>query len=250
MITIKDKVARQKMVVAGQLLAELFAQLEMAVRAGVSTLHLDSVIADILRQKKLISQSKGYRGYRHVSCISINDEVVHGVPHENKIINTGDLVKIDICAAYNGYCADMARCFFVDSKKPHAEMLVNVAWNALEKGIEKTVPGGRLGDISAAIQREVENAGFGVVRDFAGHGIGKRMHEDPEILNYGQEGKGPVLRPGMAFALEPMITHGHYAVEIMSDGWTAKTKDGSLAAHVEDTVLITENGPHIITRLA
>ncbi len=239
------------MAVAGQMLAEIFVKIENHIREGVTTLELDALIDSMLSRVNLVSQSKGYMGYRHVSCISVNDEVVHGVPHEKKRLARGDLLKIDICAAYDGYCADMARCFFVESaSKPEAEKLVEVAAKALDKGIEKAVPGNRLGDISAAIQREVESAGFGVVRDFAGHGIGKRMHEEPEILNYGDEGKGPILKPGMAFALEPMITLGHYAIFIMPDGWTAKTKDGSLAAHVEDTVVVTENGPQIITRLA
>jgi methionyl aminopeptidase len=250
MITIKDKRSREKMAVAGKMLAEIFVVLEEHIKTGISTLELDSIIAGLMQKMGLISQSKGYLGYKHVSCISINDEVVHGVPHEHKKLSRGDLLKIDICAAYDGYCADMARCFFVETKKPEAEKLVTVAISALNKGIEKAIAGNRLGDISAAIQREVESSGFGVVRDFAGHGIGKRMHEEPEILNYGQEGKGPLLRPGMAFALEPMITWGHYDIFVMPDGWTAKTKDGSLAAHVEDTVVITENGPHIITRLA
>lgn len=251
MITIKDKQARAKMLTAGQLLAEVFAEVTPCIVQGMSTLDIDTKIAQSLTAKKLVSQSKGYKGYRHVSCISVNEEVVHGVPQSQKIIREGDLVKVDVCAAFDGYCADMARCFFVGGYvDSNARRLVDVAYSALDKGIDKAVPGARLGDISAAIQHEVEKHGFGVVREFAGHGIGRSMHEDPEILNYGKAGHGPLLKPGMAFALEPMITLGHYDICILPDGWTARTHDGSLAAHVEDTVIVTEEGPHIITRLA
>ena len=250
MITLKDKHAQEKMKRAGQLLCGLFIELEKYIVAGVTTLGLDTIIAGMLEQKNLISQSKGYLGYRHVSCISINEEVVHGVPSVDKIVQDGDLVKIDICAAWNGYCADMARCFFVGEHYTQAaKKLVDVAQLALDAGIEHAVPGGRLGDISAAIQKTIENHGFGIVRNFAGHGIGKRMHEEPEILNYGVSGRGPILRSGMALALEPMITLGRDDVVVLPDGWTAKTVDGSLAAHVEDTVIITDQGPCIITRM-
>lgn len=251
MITIKDKRSCEKMLMTGQLLAQVFAEVAPYLVAGVSTLEIDAKIEQALTSKKLISQSKGYKGYKHVSCISVNEEVVHGVPQAHKLITEGDLVKIDVCAAFNGYCADMARCFFVGLPREHqARHFVDIAYSALDKGIEKAVPGGRLGDISAAIQDEVEKHGFGIVREFAGHGIGRYMHEDPEILNYGKKGHGPVLKAGMTFALEPMITLGHYGICILPDGWTAKTRDGSLAAHVEDTVIITEEGPQIITRLA
>ena len=190
----------------------------------------------------------GYRGYKHVSCISVNDVVVHGVPAASVILKDGDLVKVDICASHDGYCADMARAFFIGKPKPEAEKLVAVAESALKKGIEKARAGNRLGDISAAIQAEVEKNGFGVVRDFARHGIGKQMHEDPEILNYGKAGQGPLLQPGMTFALEPMITQGNYKVYVADDGWTVKTSDKSLAAHVEDTIAITHDEPKVLTR--
>lgn len=248
MITIKNKIAFEKMTAAGQKLAQLFHELEQVVVAGRSTLDVEAYIDRYLYAQGMVSQSKGYRGYKHVSCISINDEVVHGIPTDRIIIDK-DLVKVDVCAAYKGYCADMARCFFIGAPEPRARMLVDVAYSALNDGIEKMYPGARLSDISAAIQKRVESAGFGVVRSFAGHGIGKRMHEEPEVLNYGQPGKGPLLRHGMSFALEPMITMGSYEVYVDRDGWTAKTADGSLAAHVEDTVLVTDNGPCIITRL-
>ena len=250
MIVIKDNNACDKMRAAGALLSQLFGELGACIEPGISTLKLDSIIEKKLHKRGLISQSKGYMGYRHVSCISLNDEVVHGVPHENRIISNGDLVKVDVCAAYKGYCADMARCFTVGNVEGSVTELVSAAQRALNEGIGKAVAGGRLGDICQAIQRTVEGYGFGVVRDFAGHGIGACMHEDPEILNYGRAGDGPELKAGMAFALEPMITMGKYHVYVMDDGWTARTVDGSLAAHIEDTVIITDHGPEVVTRMA
>ena len=249
MITIKDALAIQKMHTAGQLLAEIMRDIQPLVQPNVTTLDLDAWIESQLLKKKLVSQTQGYVGYKHVSCISVNDEVVHGVPCAKKILKEGDLVKIDICAAWQGYCADLARCFFVGTVKPAAEKLVTVAQLALEKGIEQAKPGNRLSDISAAIQQEVEKHKFGVVRDFAGHGIGAKMHEAPEILNYGKAGKGPLLKAGMTFAIEPMITMGKFDVFVTNDGWTVKTVDKSLAAHVEDTIVITEGGAYVLTRV-
>ncbi len=248
-VPILDDVSLTKMKTAGHLLAEILASIEAKISAGISTLELDSLIEKKLDAAKLIPGSKGYMGYRHATCISLNDEVVHGIPAANKVIQAGDVVKIDVCASYQGYFADMARTFLVPPVNPNVQRFVNVAQMALDKGIDEVVIGNKLSDISAAIQQEVERHGFGVVRDFAGHGIGKSMHEVPEILNYGSPGKGPVLRRGMGLALEPMITMKGYRVYIAPDGWTVKTVDGSLAAHVEDTVIIADNGPMIITRL-
>ena len=248
MITIKNKVSIAKMEKAGFLLQEIFDALAPFIKAGVSTLDINGKIAEFLKEKKMTSKTIGYHGYRHESCISVNDEVVHGVPRADKILRDGDLVKVDICASFDGFCADMARAFFVGKPSEDALKLVQVADAALKKGIEQAKPGNRLGDISAAIQQEVERHGFGVVRDFAGHGIGKQMHEDPEILNYGKPGSGLLLQPGMTFALEPMITQGKYQVYVAEDGWTVKTKDKSLAAHVEDTIAITQSDAKILTR--
>ncbi len=249
MIIIKNKRALETMITAGQLLAEIFEAMTAFIGEGVSALDLDTWIAIELKKRNLVSQSKGYMGYKHVSCISLNDEVVHGIPMAHKKFVSGDLIKVDVCAAWNGYCADMARCFFVGTPPSEVKKLVEVAYQSLDKGIEQAVAGKRIGDISAAVQYEVERHGFGIVRDFAGHGIGKSMHEEPEILNYGKAGTGPVIRVGMAFAIEPMITAGNYTVKVLADGWTATTVDKSLAAHVEDTVIVTDHGPKIITRL-
>ncbi len=248
MITIKNKVSIAKMEKAGSCLQKVFDAFAPLLKEGTTAATLNTRIAQLLQEKKMVSKMKGYRGYGYVSCISINDEVVHGVPSNTKIFKEGDLVKVDVCASLDGYCADMARAYFIGKPSDEALRLVQVAESALQKGIEQAQPGNRLTDISAAIQDEAEKHGFGVVRDFAGHGIGKQMHEDPEILNYGEPGKGPLLQPGMTFALEPMITAGNYEVYITHDGWTVKTKDKSLAAHVEDTIAITEDGPKVLTR--
>jgi methionyl aminopeptidase len=250
MIIIKNKNSIEKMKTAGRLLSELFVGIKDLVKSGVSTADLDRWIDIELKKRDLVTKTKGYMGYQHSSCISINDEVVHGMPKDSKILKDNDLVKIDICASWKGYCADMARCFFVGKNKvPHKiSKMVDVANFALQVGVEKAVVGGRLSDISNAVQQVVEKEGFGVVRDFAGHGIGKSMHEEPEILNYGKAGKGPVLRAGMTFAIEPMITEGNYSVYVDEDGWTVKTVDKGWAAHVEDTILITDNGPIFLTR--
>lgn len=252
MITIKNKIAGQKMATAGKKLASIFDKVSEIIVPGATTLDIDNWISSSLKELEMVSKTKGYMGYNHVCCVSVNEEIVHGVPSASKILKEGDLVKLDVCASWKGYCADMARCFFVgnNSSTEKSKELVDVAHKALDRGIEAAVVGGRLTDISAAIQKEIESSGFGfgIVRDFAGHGIGKEMHEDPEILNYGKPGRGPVLRAGMAFAIEPMITLGSPKVSILNDGWTAITKDKSWAAHVEDTVFITESGPIVLTR--
>ena len=252
MIAIKNKASIKKMETAGGLLAAILEDISELIKPGVSTLQLDQWIELELKKKGLLSRTKGYMGYQHSCCISVNDEVVHGVPHKDKLLQEGDLVKVDVCASWKGYCADMARCFLVGKAVNNADQIkkmVDVANKALRIGVEQAVVGNRLSDISFAIQQEVEKAGFGVVRDFSGHGIGKQMHEDPEILNYGKAGCGPVLRAGMTFAIEPMITAGDYHVYVDDeDGWTVRTVDKSLAVHVEDTIVITDKGPVYLTR--
>lgn len=249
MITIKNGYAQERMAVAGKLLAELFEILKDWIEPGMTTLQVDAYIDLYTQKNKMVSCTKGYHGYRHASCISVNDEVVHGVPAESCLLQEGDLVKIDVCASYDGYCADMARPFFLGTPSKEVLKFIEVAQEALDQGIRCARPEERLGTLSATIQQVVERSGYGVVREFAGHGIGKKMHEAPEILNYGKAGCGPVIKAGMAFAIEPMITMGNHRVYILEDGWTVKTVDKSLAAHVEDTVIVTEHGPKIITRL-
>lgn len=248
MITIKDHQSIALMREAGQRLLEIFQQLPSIMQVGISTAEIDAYIESEQKKRQLISMSKGYMGYKHVSCISVNDEIVHGVPGGYKLCPM-DFIKVDVCASYKGFCADMARPFVVGSViTPELSSLISTAQLSLDAGIEQVYPGNRLSNISVAIQNVVEQAGFGIVRDFAGHGIGRRMHEDPEILNYGKPNRGVLLKPGMVFALEPMITAGSYKCYVAADGWTAKTIDGSLAAHVEDTVAVVDDGFLILTR--
>jgi methionyl aminopeptidase len=247
MISIKNKQAILKMKTAGKLLAKVLHDIKPLVKAGVTTLQLDAWIENEFRKNHLGPRTKGYKGYKHVSCISLNDEVVHGVPSDKKVLKNGDIVKIDLVASWKGYCADTTRSFFVGEVPEKVRDFVRTARIALNKGIEKAVAGNYLSDISHAIQKEVERNGFSVVRDLAGHGIGKNIHEDPEVLNYGEPGEGPILREGMTLAIEPMITMGKYDIYVAKDGWTIKTVDKSLAAHEEDTVLITQNKPKVLT---
>jgi methionyl aminopeptidase len=249
MITIKNKIAIEKMYTAGQHLADLFSQLEMLIKADISTLFLDTHIEAFIKSKGMVSETKGYAGYRHASCISINDELVHGVPSAHKILKEGDLIKVDVCASFKGYCADMARPFIVHSD--HTGLLgrmIEASQLSLDAGISNAISGKRLYDISAAIGLTLEQYGYGIVRDFVGHGIGRSMHEEPDVPNYGIAGTGPKLVSGMAFAIEPMFTEKGYAVFVDSDKWTVKTKDKGIAMHREDTVVITQGQPLVITR--
>lgn len=249
MITIKNRIAVEKMYTAGQHLADLFAFLEPLIKSDVSTLSLDAYIEAFIKSKGMVSETKGYAGYRHASCISLNDELVHGVPSFKKILKKGDLVKVDICASWKGYCADMARPFLVDSDDKHPlNRMIEISLLSLDAGISNGVQGKRLFDISAAVGSTLKSFGYGIVRDFVGHGIGRSMHEDPEVPNYGTFGTGPKLVAGMAFAIEPMFTEKGYAVFVDSDGWTVKTKDESIAMHREDTIVITQEQPLVITR--
>ncbi|MBD3272902.1 type I methionyl aminopeptidase [Candidatus Dependentiae bacterium] len=248
MIIIKNKKAINNMKKAGQLLSQIFNQASCLIKEGVNTLQIDTFFENKILEFGLKPECKGYAGYKHATCISLNDVVVHGVPSNKIILKTGDFVKIDVVASYKGYCADMARYFFVGNVDPIVKKIAETAKRSLNKAISLAVPGNRLSDISSEIQKEVEKEGFNVVRCFAGHGIGRSMHEEPEIPNYGKPGLGPILRSGMTLAIEPMITQGRYDVKIMNDGWTAKTVDGGYAAHIEDTVLITDSGPQILTR--
>ncbi len=247
---VKNQYAIEKMKTAGQFLAEIFENIHTVIQPNQTTARIDVWIEQALEQRGLVSQSKGYHGYRHVSCISINDVVVHGVPSEQIILQMGDLVKVDVCAAWQGYCADMARGFIVgDVAQESKQRILAVASQALDLGIAQAVSGNRLYDISAAIQQHVEQQGYGIVRDFAGHGIGQKMHEQPDVPNFGIAGTGMRLQEGMTFAIEPMITQGDYRIVIDADGWTARTKDGKLAAHVEDTIVVGKHGVEILTRL-
>ncbi|OGX29574.1 MAG: type I methionyl aminopeptidase [Omnitrophica WOR_2 bacterium RIFCSPHIGHO2_02_FULL_67_20] len=232
---------------AGQIVAGLLAHLAAFVRPGIRTQQLDEAAGAYLRRAGAASAFLHYRGFPATICVSVNEEVVHGIPGERKL-REGDLVSIDAGAVVDGLFADAAVTVPVGAVSPQARRLSEATKRALEDGIAAASAGRRLSDISHAVQRVVERAGFGVVRDFVGHGIGRALHEEPPIPNFGEPNMGPRLRPGMVLAIEPMVTLGSYDVHILSDGWTVVTKDRSLAAHFEHTVAVTEHGPEVLTR--
>ncbi len=218
-----------------------------AVQPGVTTEEIDRIAYEYIIKQGAKPNFLNYNGFPATACISINDEVIHGIPSKKRIIKEGDIVSIDLGATLNGYHGDNAATFAAGKISPEAERLINTTKESLYKGIAAAVAGGRIGDISNAVQTYCEERGFSVVRDFVGHGIGTKLHEDPSVPNYGTPGRGVRLLPGMTLAIEPMINAGGYEVRQLSDGWTIKTKDGSLSAHFEHTVAITADGPKILT---
>ena len=235
---------------AGQVLvAAMWLCREMA-KPGVSTLEIDQEVEALIRKAGARPAFKGYRGFPATICASINDEVVHGIPAAHRRLKEGDIVGLDLGAIVEGYYADAAITLPVGEVTPDVQRLLDVTRESLERAIVESRSGNRLGDVSAAVQRHVEAAGFGVVRAFVGHGIGRELHEDPQIPNFGEPGTGPVLKPGMVLAIEPMVTMGHWGVRVLADRWTAVTEDGSLTAHFEHTVAITESEPDVLTREA
>ena len=218
-----------------------------AVQPGVTTEEIDRIAYEYIIKQGAKPNFLNYNGFPATACISINDEVIHGIPSKKRIIREGDIVSIDLGATINGYHGDNAATFAAGKISPEAERLINTTRESLYEGIKAAVAGGRIGDISATVQRYCEERGFSVVRDFVGHGIGTKLHEDPSVPNYGTPGRGVRLLPGMTLAIEPMINAGGYEVRQLSDGWTIKTKDAGLSAHFEHTVAITNDGPKILT---
>ena len=218
-----------------------------AVQPGVTTEEIDRIAYEYIIKQGAKPNFLNYNGFPATACISINDEVIHGIPSKKRVIKEGDIVSIDLGAVLDGYNGDNAATFAAGKISPEAERLINTTRESLYKGIEAAVAGGRIGDISSAVQTYCEERGFSVVRDFVGHGIGAKLHEDPSVSNYGTRGRGVRLLPGMTLAIEPMINMGGYEVRQLSDGWTIKTKDGGLSAHFEHTVAITADGPKILT---
>ena len=218
-----------------------------AVQPGVTTEEIDRIAYEYIIKQGAKPNFLNYNGFPATACISINDEVIHGIPSKKRIIKEGDIVSIDLGAVLNGFNGDNAATFAAGKISPEAERLINTTRESLYKGISAAVAGGRIGDISNAVQTYCEERGFSVVRDFVGHGVGAKLHEDPSVPNYGTPGRGVRPLPGMTLAIEPMINMGGYEVRQLSDGWTVKTKDGSLSAHFEHTVAITTDGPKILT---
>lgn len=219
-----------------------------AVEPGVTTAELDRIAEKYILSQGAIPNFKNYNGYPATACISINNEVIHGIPSKKRVIKAGDIVSIDLGACFEGYHGDNAATFACGDVSAEAKRLMDTTRESLYEGIAAAVSGGRLGDIGAAIQQYVEKRGYSVVRQFVGHGIGTHLHEAPEVPNFGTHGRGIRLMPGMTLAIEPMINAGHYDVKVMPDGWTVLTKDGSLSAHFEHTIVITPDGPQIMTK--
>ena len=246
MIRLKSEEEIKIMREAGKIVAETHELLKSAIIPGVSTLELDTIAEENIRKYNAVPSFKGYGGFKGSICASINNEVVHGIPG-NKIVKEGDIISIDIGAYYKGYHGDAAKTHAVGVISEDNRKLIEVTRQSFYEGIKFAKAGNHLNDISAAIQKYTESFGFGVVRDLVGHGIGTNMHEEPEIPNFAQKRKGIKLAAGMTLAIEPMITAGRYDVAWMDDGWTVVTEDGSLASHYENTILITDGDPEILS---
>ena len=249
MISLKSIRELEYMRVAGKAVAAILNELVLMVQAGVSTGELDRVAEARCKELKVVPAFKGYRGFPYCVCISINEEVVHGIPSNKRILREGDIVGLDFGVHFEGWYGDSARTVPVGKASVEALKLVDATSEGLMKGIEQCRAGNRVSDIGHAVQNYVEPLGFSVVRDFVGHGIGRALHEDPQVPNYGPQGKGTPLKIGMVLAIEPMINAGRPEVKVLEDGWTAVTRDRSLSAHFEHTVAITANGPEILTVL-
>jgi methionyl aminopeptidase len=250
-VTLKNALEIERMRASGRIVAEVLDAIGERIGPGVTTADLDALAESIIRGHEGARPAfKGYGGFPATICASINDEVVHGIPSASRRLEDGDIVGIDVGVLLEGYHADAARTFAVGSVTPEARELLRITQEALTAGIGAARPGGHLGDISAAIQRVVEEAGFSVVRELVGHGIGQHLHEDPQVPNFGSAGRGLPLDPGLVIAIEPMVNRGEGGVRTLEDAWTIVTADGTLSAHFEHTVAITEDGPEVLTRAA
>ena len=248
MIVLKSTQQIAKMREAGRIVAGVLAELAKKVAPGVSTAEFDETAYQFITKHKATPSFKGYRGYPASVCVSVNEEIVHGMPG-TRPLKDGDIVSFDVGAIYDGYHGDAAITVGVGSVSAEAEALTEVTRQALQVAVSHAVPRNRVGDISHAIEEYAEGRGYSVVREYVGHGIGMQMHEDPQIPNYGTSGRGPRLKAGMTFALEPMVNVGGYLTRLLEDGWTVVTADGTLSAHFEHTIAVTDNGPEILTEL-
>ncbi|MFY9935525.1 MAG: type I methionyl aminopeptidase [Silvibacterium sp.] len=248
-IMIKTPQEIEKMRRSGQVVREVLEHVRQFVKPGASTQDLENAAVGKIKELGAKAAFKGYRGYPCVLCTSVNEEVVHGIPSAERVLRDGDIVSIDTGVILDGYYGDSAITVAVGQKvSPRIQRLLAVTKASLERGIEAIKPGATLGDVGAAVQEVVEAEGFSVVREFVGHGIGTRLHEDPQVPNYGRRGQGQKLREGMVIAIEPMVNAGKPDVQVLSDGWTAVTQDGSLSAHFEHTVAVTAEGATILTQ--
>jgi methionyl aminopeptidase len=246
MIVLKSAREIENMKAAGKLLASVHKELRKLIKPGVTTWEIDQFVEDYLKKHGAIPQQKGYRNYQYATCASLNDEVCHGFPRK-EALNDGDIVTIDMVVNLNGALADSAWSYAVGNVNEQSQRLLDVTKEALYRGIAASVPGNRVGDIGHAIQSYVEGEGFSVVREFIGHGIGAVIHEKPDIPHYGLPGKGPRLKEGMVFTIEPMVNVGEWKTKMDANGWTARTVDGKRSAQYEHTIAITKDGPVILT---
>ncbi|MCC8042547.1 MAG: type I methionyl aminopeptidase [Oscillospiraceae bacterium] len=248
MITVKSKSELEKMRTAGIIAGDALHFGGQSIKVGMSTYELDKIIHDYIVKHGAIPSFLGYGGFPASACISINNKVIHGIPSKKEIIKDGDIVSIDVGAFIGGYHGDTAYTFAVGNVSEDAKQLLKVTNESLYKGIEKAVPGNRIGDISHAVEEYCVSYGYGVVKNYVGHGVGSKLHESPEVPNFGKAGHGPRLLAGMTIAIEPMINAVGEDVKVLPDGWTVLTKSGSLSAHFEHTIAITPDGPVILTK--
>lgn len=248
MIILKSKQEIEKIRSAGKIVAEVLQHIERITKPGITTKYLEEVAHKMIIAHKAKPAFLGYKGFPASICTSINHEVVHGIPSNQRILKNGDILKVDIGVVLDGYCADAALTIPIGQINPSIKKLIEITKNALEIGISKAKLPNRVADISHAIQFYAECYGYSVIRDYTGHGIGRDMHESPQVPNFGEPCKGARLKPGMVLCIEPMLNTGHYEIDILNDGWTVVTKDKGFSAHFEHTIVIAENEPEILTK--
>jgi methionyl aminopeptidase len=249
MIICKSAAEIEKLRRSGRMVRQVLGEIREHARPGATTLDLEKFVARRFKELGARSAFKGYRGYPCVLCASVNDEIIHGIPSDRRTLKDGDILSLDTGVILDGYYGDSAITIAIGAISESAQRLMQVTEQALELALDKVRLGNRLGDVSATVQHHAEKNGYTVVREFVGHGIGKSMHEEPQIPNYGQPGHGPLLKEGMVFAIEPMVNAGGAGVRVLDDNWTAVTADGKLSAHFEHMVAVTKNGPDVLTRL-
>jgi len=234
---------------AGRIVALVFEEIKDKIRPGISTQDVADMCEKVIRDNGAYPTFLNYSGYPGAVCVSLNDEVVHGIPSSKRILRDGDIVSVDVGATLNGYVGDACRTYLVGICRDNAKNLVKVTEESFFEGMKFAKPGNHLGDISHAIQTYAESHGYSLIREYTGHGIGSHLHEDPYIPNYGPASSGPILKEGMCLAIEPMVAEGHFAVRVLKDGWTAKMKDGKLSSHYENSIVITKDGYEILTKI-
>ena len=249
MIVIKTPREQELMRKAGRVVALVFKGIEDRIVPGLTTLDVANMCEKIIRENGAYPTFLGYGGFSGSVCVSINDEIVHGIPSKHRVIHEGDIVSVDVGATLNGYIGDACRTFIVGTAPQNAIRLVKVTEESFFEGLKHARPGAHLGDISHAIQVYAESHGYSIIEEYTGHGVGSALHEDPYIPNYGVAGTGPILKEGMTLAIEPMVAEGKKAIRVNKDGWTARTKDGKLSSHYENSILITKDGYEILTML-